>query len=114
MSLRYLVAWVGGSGATAIDNMMEDAATVEISRAQVWQWLRYGCKTSDGTPITNRRVRCLAEEVVDRLYTQSPSTAWHAQIEAALDIFTQMTLGKELPANFPPYAYARFLVDHHY
>ncbi len=111
VSLRYLVAWVGGSGATAIDNMMEDAATVEISRAQVWQWLRYGCRTSDGLPITHRRVRCLAEQVVDRLYTESPSTAWHAQIEAALDIFTNMTLGKELPPNFPPYAYEHVLVD---
>ncbi len=113
VSLRYLVAWVGGSGATAIDNLMEDAATVEISRAQIWQWMRYGCTTSDGTPITHKRVRCLAEEVVDRLYTQSPSSAWHAQIEAALEIFTQMTLSRELPANFPPYAYARFLVDRH-
>lgn len=114
VSLRYLVAWVGGSGATAIDNLMEDAATVEISRAQIWQWLKYGCETSDGVPITRKRVRSLAEEAVDRLYTQSPSTAWHAQIEAALEIFTQMTLGKELPANFPPYAYARYLVDRGY
>lgn len=114
VSLRYLVAWVGGSGATSIDSLMEDAATVEISRAQIWQWLRYSCSTSDGVPVTSKRVRCLAEEVVDKLYSQSPSTAWHAQIEAALDIFNQMTLGKELPANFPPYAYARYLVDQGY
>ena len=49
VSLAYLAAWIGGSGAVAIDNLMEDAATVEISRMQIWQWLRHGASTEDGT-----------------------------------------------------------------
>ena len=52
VSLTYLAAWIGGAGAVAIDNLMEDAATVEISRMQVWQWLRHRAGTEDGTPVT--------------------------------------------------------------
>jgi len=42
VGIQYIAAWLGGSGAVAIFNLMEDAATSEISRAQVWQWLRHG------------------------------------------------------------------------
>jgi malate synthase len=42
VGIRYLAAWLSGVGAAAIDNLMEDAATAEISRSQVWQWLRHG------------------------------------------------------------------------
>jgi malate synthase len=52
VGLRYLDAWLGGVGAAAIDNLMEDAATAEISRAQLWQWIRHGCRTSEGEVIT--------------------------------------------------------------
>ena len=52
VGLRYLDAWLGGVGAAAIDNLMEDAATAEISRAQLWQWIRHGCRTSEGEIIT--------------------------------------------------------------
>jgi len=48
VGLRYLDAWLGGVGAAAIDNLMEDAATAEISRAQLWQWIRHACRTSEG------------------------------------------------------------------
>ena len=52
VALRYLAAWVGGSGAVAIDNLMEDAATVEISRAQVWQWIHNEVTLAEGPKIT--------------------------------------------------------------
>jgi malate synthase len=52
VGLRYLDSWLGGVGAAAIDNLMEDAATAEISRAQLWQWIRHGCRTSEGELIT--------------------------------------------------------------
>ena len=52
VSLEYLAAWVGGAGAVAIDNLMEDAATVEISRMQVWQCVRHQATAADGTVIT--------------------------------------------------------------
>ncbi len=62
-ALLYVSAWLHGTGAVAIDNLMEDAATAEISRAQLWHWLRHGTKLPDGTRIDQRFVeRLLAEE----------------------------------------------------
>jgi malate synthase len=58
VGIQYLAAWLGGSGAVAINNLMEDAATAEISRSQIWQWLRHGRASEDDV----RRVT--EEEVV--------------------------------------------------
>lgn len=52
VALQYLNAWLLGNGAAAIHNLMEDTATAEISRAQLWQWLRHGSRTADGRPVT--------------------------------------------------------------
>src|SRR3954470_865013 len=52
VGIRYLEAWLGGSGAEPIHNLMEDLATSEISRSQLWQWLRFGAKLDDGRAIT--------------------------------------------------------------
>jgi malate synthase len=52
VGVRYLEAWLGGSGAEPIHNLMEDLATSEISRSQLWQWLRFGAKLDDGRPIS--------------------------------------------------------------
>ena len=50
VGLRYLVSWLSGTGAAAIDDLMEDAATAEISRAQVWQWIHHGRTLADRAP----------------------------------------------------------------
>jgi malate synthase len=52
VAIQYLAAWLGGAGAVAINNLMEDAATAEIARAQLWQWSRYGVTTAEGTRVT--------------------------------------------------------------
>ncbi len=49
VALRYIDSWLKGTGAAAIFNLMEDAATAEIARCQVWQWVRNGTKLADGT-----------------------------------------------------------------
>jgi malate synthase len=67
IALRYLRSWLAGNGAVAIDNLMEDTATAEIARAQVWQWLRSGSRTSDGVTITPELVRALLDQEVERL-----------------------------------------------
>jgi malate synthase len=51
VALQYLDSWLQGTGAVAIANLMEDAATAEISRAQLWQWVRHRCQLSDGQVI---------------------------------------------------------------
>ncbi|MFL5799664.1 MAG: malate synthase A [Actinomycetota bacterium] len=60
VGIRYLGSWLTGVGAAAIDNLMEDAATAEISRSQCWQWIRHGAETGDGRPVTLARVRDIA------------------------------------------------------
>ena len=57
VAIRYLASWLSGTGAAAIFNLMEDAATAEISRSQVWQWVHAGAATEDGELITADRVR---------------------------------------------------------
>src|SRR5258708_4882899 len=64
VGLQYLAAWLGGNGCVPIYNLMEDAATVEISRAQVWQWVKHGAKLSDGRAVTAQMVKgALAQEM---------------------------------------------------
>jgi len=57
VGIRYLAAWLGGNGCVPIHHLMEDAATAEISRAQLWQWVRHGSRTEDGTAVTVALVR---------------------------------------------------------
>ena len=57
VGLQYLEAWLRGIGCVPIYNLMEDAATAEICRAQVWQWVKHGAKLDDGRPVTAEMVR---------------------------------------------------------
>jgi malate synthase len=64
VGVQYLESWLRGAGCVPIYNLMEDAATAEISRAQVWQWLRYAAVLDDGKPLTMERFhRVLCEEM---------------------------------------------------
>ena len=64
VSVRYLASWLGGNGCVPIHHLMEDAATAEISRAQLWQWVHHACRLVDGRPITLSWVlEALAEEL---------------------------------------------------
>jgi len=67
VGLQYLESWLRGSGCVPIYNLMEDAATAEICRAQIWQWLRHGAKLSDGRPVTQELVRRVIAEQKDKL-----------------------------------------------
>ncbi len=67
VALQYLAAWLGGSGAVAINNLMEDAATAEIARSQLWQWIRHGARTEEGEPVTLAHCRAILREEMDKL-----------------------------------------------
>jgi malate synthase len=67
VGVQYLEAWLRGNGCVPLYNLMEDAATAEISRAQVWQWLRYGVATDDGVPVTAARFARVVEEEMARI-----------------------------------------------
>jgi malate synthase len=70
VALQYLNAWFSGNGAAAIYNLMEDAATAEISRAQLWQWIRHGAKLADGRTVNNEMYKNLRDEEYARLTSQ--------------------------------------------
>ncbi len=69
VAIQYIDNWLRGIGAAAINNLMEDAATAEISRAQIWQWIQHGVKTADGQTITRDLYRTLRDEEVAKLGT---------------------------------------------
>jgi malate synthase len=106
VALRYLRAWLAGTGAVAIFDLMEDAATAEIARCQIWQWLRHGVRLADG--------RAIDRELVDKLLAEE-----FAAIESeggddidllrARDLFAEITLRTYLPEFFTAQAYATHL-----
>jgi malate synthase len=67
VGLQYLNSWLLGNGAAAINNLMEDAATAEISRAQIWQWIRHGARLADGRPVTADLYTQIRAEELERL-----------------------------------------------
>jgi malate synthase len=89
VALQYLSAWLGGNGAVAIFNLMEDAATAEISRAQLWQWVQNGAKLTDGRPID----RALYEKLRDEELAKLPASP---QLQQARRILDDLVLGEFL------------------
>ncbi len=67
VAVRYLASWLGGNGAAAIDNLMEDAATAEISRSQIWQWIHNGTMLDGGEVVSPGLVRRILDEEMERL-----------------------------------------------
>lgn len=106
VGIRYIEAWLRGLGAVAIDNLMEDAATAEISRSQVWQWIHQDRATEDGTRITREYVEGIIEEVL-----ASSDRHDGDRFDDAAEVFREVALGADFPAFLTLPAYSRFLVD---
>ena len=70
VGLQYIEAWLGGSGCVPIYHLMEDAATAEICRAQLWQWLHHEARTSDGRPISLQRFDQTLTEEIERIHDE--------------------------------------------
>ncbi len=95
VGVRYLASWLSGAGAAAIDNLMEDAATAEISRSQIWQWVRHG-------RVEAADVRTTIEDVVGEL----PDDPVVAEARA---LFEQVALAEDFPEFLTLPAYDRLL-----
>jgi malate synthase len=107
VGLRYLYTWLGGNGAVAIFNLMEDAATAEICRSQLWQWIHHGVRTADGTTVDRPLVeRTLAEEV-DRLRAAAGDSLDEDRLKQATALFAEVTLVDEPPEFLTLPAYDR-------
>jgi malate synthase len=97
VGVQYLEAWLRGSGAVPIFNLMEDAATAEISRAQVWQWIRHpDGKLSDGRKVTKKLFReVLTEELTKIKHAIGVDRFAKGKFEIARDLFDKMTTDDE-------------------
>jgi malate synthase len=76
VGIQYVSSWLRGNGAAGIYGLMEDAATAEISRAQVWQWIHHGEVLDDGRPITPELVRQLATEELEKIRGEIGDDEW--------------------------------------
>ena len=78
VGFQYVSFWLGGRGAAAINSMMEDAATAEISRSQIWQWVHHGVALDDGRTVTAELVRQVLDEETAKIREQVGEETWQA------------------------------------
>ncbi|MFJ4288064.1 malate synthase A [Paenarthrobacter nicotinovorans] len=106
VGIRYIESWLRGNGAVAIHNLMEDAATAEISRSQLWQWIHSHAITDQGDIITREWVEDMLDEEFARLERFDGD-----RFADARAIFEEVTLAEEFPTFLTIPAYARFLTE---
>ena len=99
VGIQYLESWLRGVGCVPIYDLMEDAATAEISRTQVWQWVRHGAHLSDGRPVT----RALVETIIEQ--EMQEKTLRGGKFELAARLFAQLMTGAEFPEFLTLVAY---------
>ena len=86
VGVLYLEAWLGGTGCVPLYDLMEDAATAEISRTQLWQWIRHGARLDDGRPVTAELVRAVLDEELAAIREQRGDAVPRLDAAAALFI----------------------------
>jgi malate synthase len=86
VALQYIEAWLRGQGAVAIHNLMEDAATAEISRSQLWQWIRHEAPIADDGTMTANGYKDVRDRLLKSLRAQSPAGARWEDAAALLDV----------------------------
>src|ERR1700678_1002057 len=91
VGIQYLEAWFGGSGCVPLYNLMEDAATAEISRAQLWQWLHCGGTLATGFPVTPSHYDMLLGEVIAKIESEVGMERYsHGHYRTAAHMFSEM------------------------
>ena len=95
VGLQYLASWLDGTGAVAIFNLMEDAATAEISRSQIWQWLHNDVTLADGPKVTRELVERLITEELATIRAQQGSAFSEPGYEQATSLFTEVALADD-------------------
>jgi malate synthase len=93
VGLQYLESWLRGNGCVPIYDLMEDAATAEISRSQIWQWLRYKAKMDDGRANTPEMFDSILRDVVGRLKAAETTPKDH-KFDRAAELFANMSKGE--------------------
>jgi len=104
VGIQYIESWLRGHGAVALNNLMEDAATAEISRSQIWQWIHSQAITDQGELITFDWVQEMLEEEFAKMPRFDAD-----RFDDAREIFEAVALGEEFPAFLTLSAYANYL-----
>ena len=100
VGLQYLWSWLRSSGCVPIYNLMEDAATAEICRAQVWQWVHHGARMIDGRTITAPMVKEIIQSRVAELQAGESSAEGSradGRLQQAGQLLENLMTGKEFP-----------------
>jgi malate synthase len=105
VALQYLASWLAGIGAVAIFNLMEDAATAEIARAQVWQWIHQDIVLDNGEPVTRGLVEGILAEELEKLRVQFGADYDEARYQEAHDLFVRVALDDNFPEFLTVLAY---------
>jgi malate synthase len=96
VGVQYIEAWLQGRGAVPLYNLMEDAATAEISRAQIWQWMYHGAKLADGRTVTPDLFREICKDEMAKVREAiGPATYDGGRFKDAVRLFTEMSLARE-------------------
>ena len=108
VALVYLESWLRGTGAVGIDNLMEDVATAEIARAQIWQWVEHGVVLGEGPRVTHELVRRLELQELERVREAMGHSAYsRSRFREAAEVFGQVALGERLVEFLTLVAYPR-------
>jgi malate synthase len=93
VGIQYIESWLRGVGCVPIYNLMEDAATAEISRAQVWQWIRHQAKLDDGSTVSVDRFRTVVTEEMDRVRAEVGDERFsRGKFTEARELFERLSL----------------------
>lgn len=108
VAFQYISFWLGGRGAAGINNLMEDAATAEISRSQVWHWIRHGVRLPDGRVVTRELARQLLDEETARIQAEVGDETWQrGQPDETRAVLEEVAFGDDLPPFLTLVAYPR-------
>ena len=96
VGILYIESWLRGNGAAAIYNLMEDAATAEISRTQVWQWIKNGSKMEDGCTVTYELYRQLLPSELEKIeYYVGKKAFENGKFKEAIDLFDELVKSED-------------------
>jgi len=107
VGLQYLSSWLGGNGAVAIFNLMEDAATAEISRAQIWQWVHNSAPLAEGGTVTADLVRRIADEELEKIRAAMGDAYPEDIAKSAREVFEEVALADDFAEFLTLPAYER-------
>ena len=96
VGIQYIESWMRGTGAAAINNLMEDVATAEISRSQIWQWVKHSSRLEEGPTVNADLVREIADDEMSKLRERLGDEAWKkSRFTEARKAFEQVALAPE-------------------